>query len=56
MLAALAANMMRDAKEHPRPYEPADFFGSLPHASRQASDEEMAAYWESMALMGAQRS
>ena len=51
VLAALAANMMRDSKEHPRPYEPADFFGSLPHSSRQASDEDIASAWEAWAQM-----
>lgn len=50
-LAALAANMMRDSKEHPRPYEAADFFPALPHSSRQASDEEIGAAWEAWAQM-----
>lgn len=47
VLAALAANMMRDGEKQPRPYEPADFFGGL--ARRRATDEEVAAAWEAWA-------
>ena len=57
-VAAVAANLMRDSRQRPSPYQPADFFPHLAaptvrpaRPATRVTDEQVAAGWEAWAAL-----